>query len=104
MLGKEQGIGVLQKLPWALCSCLPPDREFEQLIMEQLIMEIPGSSCTATTRPSQESFFGGLYLPALLVRGGLRDGLPHPVDTMRTFQQESRVAPGSSRSQQQEKK
>ena len=48
-------------------------------------MGTPGSSCTANTRLSQESFFGGLYLPAWLLCGGLRDELPHLVDIMLTF-------------------
>ena len=44
-----------------------------------------GSSCIVATSPSHESFLGGLELPARLVRDVLRDGLPHPVDTMLTF-------------------
>src|SRR6185437_13034435 len=48
-------------------------------------MGTPGSSCTAATIPSQTSFLGGVYLPAWLLRGGLRDELPRPVDTMLTF-------------------
>ena len=52
-------------------------------------MGTPESSCTAATRPSQESFFGGLCLPAWLVRDDCRDGLPHLVDTMLTFSTEA---------------
>src|SRR6185503_13858182 len=48
-------------------------------------MGTPGSSCTATTRPSQESFPGELYLPSWLVHGGIRDELPHPESTMLTL-------------------
>ena len=48
-------------------------------------MGTPGSSCTAATMPSQTSFLGGVYLPAWLLRGGHRDELPRPIDTMLTF-------------------
>ena len=54
----------------------------------------PGSSCTAATRPSQESFFGDCTYLAWLVRGGLRDGLPHLVDTMLTFSMGVSGCPG----------
>ena len=54
-------------------------------LIEQLIMGTQGSFCTAATVPSQTSFLGGLYLPAWLVRGVLRDELSHLVDTMLTF-------------------
>ena len=36
----------------------------------------------AATRPSQVSFFGGLYLPAWLVQEVCRGRLPHLVDTI----------------------
>ena len=48
-------------------------------------MGTPRSSRLASTRPPHESWHGWMVLPAWLVRGGLRDGLPHPVDTMLTF-------------------
>ena len=48
-------------------------------------MGTPGSSCTVATMPSQMSFLGGVYLPAWLLRGGLRDELSHQVDTVLTF-------------------
>ena len=57
-------------------------------------MGTPRSSCTATTMPSQTSFLGGMYLPTWLLRGGLRDELPSPVDTMLTFSTEVSGCPG----------
>src|SRR6185312_8135853 len=57
-------------------------------------MGTPGSSCTAATMPSQTSFLGGVYLPAWLLRGGLRDELPCPVDTMLTFSTGDSGCPG----------
>jgi len=57
-------------------------------------MGTPGSFCTAATRPSQESFLGELYLPAWLVRGGIRDELPYPESTMLTLSTGGSGCPG----------
>ena len=46
------------------------------------------------TRPSQESFLGELYLLASLVRGGIRDELPHPESTMLTLSMGGSGCPG----------